>query len=240
MNKFTKWLIGVGVATSVIFILAWILKFWDSPFSGDPANWGVFGDYIGGTLATILAAGSFLGLMYSVIQQGQAMRKEWTLRNDESYNRQAIVCLERAFLKMRPNSNQKTPTRDRQAWIDCARLLLAAEGLGKRIKSKGFKAVFESERAHWQGQFFDLFDPDKDFSVSKDPEYFDNGAYGEAIEPRAVYVIYDFITWPIDRPDALTDIGFDWDLSKLGIFWPDQGAKAYLIKCQKALANTGS
>jgi hypothetical protein len=207
--------------------IPWIWKFYDTPISSDPADWGVFGDYIGGTLATFLAAGSFLGLMASVIHQNQAMRKEWQLRDDESYNRQAIVCLERAYNRIMPHKGN-TPDRDRLAWIDCARFLLSAEDLSSKIESDGFKAMYESERAHWRAQFRDAFDPEGDkFFNSNLAAYFYEGPFGEALEPDSVYVIYKFIKWQEDEPDPFSRFNYDWDLSKIN-GWPDEGPKGYL------------
>ncbi|MDH4872897.1 hypothetical protein [Pseudomonas sp. BN515] len=226
-NKRTWIWIGLGVLVlaTLVTALPWILNFHNHLWSDDPAHWGQFGDYIGGTLATILAALSFGGLMLNVIQQNQAMRKEWQLRDDESYNRQAIVCLERAFEAITDDQYAR-PKTNRQAWIDCARLLLAAQELGTKIKSDGFKAMYGSELAHWRRKFYDLFDPEKIFSASKAPTFY----IGYKLEPNSVYAIYSFINWPEEEPDALSQIKTtDWDISKIPFFFPNQGAKAFLL-----------
>ncbi|MCY1303632.1 hypothetical protein D9M70_533480 [compost metagenome] len=207
----------------------WVWKFYQpislNSLSDDPANWGVFGDYIGGTLATILAALSFGGLMYSVIQQGQAMRKEWTLRDDESYTKQAVICLSRAYETIAYEKFFR-PKMVRQDWIDCARLLLAAKELGNKVKSEGFKAMYNSERAHWRKKFYDLFNPDESFPQSNDPKFFEDGKY----DPNSVYEIYSFIKWQEEEPDALSQFDHsDWDISRIAFFFPDQGAKAFLL-----------
>lgn len=235
MKKVVNWLIWVGVIASIIFIMAWILSFWDSSFSGDPADWGVFGDYIGGTLATILAAGSFFGLLYSVIQQRHAMEHEWVLRNDESYAKQAVVCLERAFNRVKPNPNQSTPSRDRLLWLECARLIVSAEELSKKIKSDGYSAMYESEREHWRGQFRDLFNPDEKFERSMQPSFFKEGEHGDALEHNSVYVIYEFMTWQDDRPDPMGLVNYVWDLKRISQTY--FGAREYLREFQEKPKN---
>ncbi|BAN47678.1 hypothetical protein [Metapseudomonas resinovorans] len=227
--------LGVLVLATLVTALPWIGNFHNHLWSDDPAHWGQFGDYIGGTLATILAALSFGGLMLNVIQQNQAMRKEWQLRDDESYVKQAVVCLERAFSKVRPNPNRSFPLRSRLLWLECARLILTAESMANNIKTAGFKAMYESEREHWRGQFRNLFDPENEmFLVSNLPTYFEKGKYGdEALEHNSVYVIYEFMTWQDEQPDPIKTIDYKWNLKR--ILHGYRGAREYLHKFDKSL-----
>ncbi|WP_137822829.1 hypothetical protein [Pseudomonas sp. D(2018)] len=233
MNRILTWLLGgitALIVTTAIAIYPWWKTFHDSPLSGDPADWGVFGDYIGGTLATVLAALSFLGLMISVIQQNQAMRKEWQLRDDENYAKQAVVCLERAFAKVNPPKENRIPIRNRLLWLECARTLLSADELADRIKSDGFKAFYASEREHWRGKFRDLFEPDGLFEDSQSPKYY-RGLGEEQLDSDSVYVIYKFMTWQDDQPDILDMVEENWDLDKVSTRYV--GARAYLNEFKK-------
>lgn len=75
--KIKAWLVGIGLAAGgscglYIYNFAW------SPgkgFSDDPAVWGQFGDYLGGTLSWLVAAAAFYWLTQSVRIQHQEMRE---------------------------------------------------------------------------------------------------------------------------------------------------------------------
>ncbi|MDT4821416.1 hypothetical protein FQZ97_545950 [compost metagenome] len=227
-NKKTWIWVGLGVLGLATLATAtpWIANFHNHLWSDDPAHWGQFGDYIGGTLATILAALSFGGLMLNVIQQNQAMRKEWQLRDDESYNRQAINCLERAFNNVYREKNERFPVRDRQAWIDCARLLLSANELSSRIESDGFKAMYASEREYWRVRFRNLFAYSDNLTNFRPVSYFEKDEHNEALEHNSVYVIYKFMTWKAGQPDRLAAINYKWKLVEISAQYV--GAKEYL------------
>ncbi|MCY1223156.1 hypothetical protein D9M72_352680 [compost metagenome] len=233
MDRKNIWL-SIGVIVGALVVLGvtigpWLWKFYQpislNSLSDDPARWGLFGDYIGGTLATILAALSFGGLMYSVIQQGQAMRKEWALRNDESYTRQAVVCLERAYSKLNPHKDRH-PIRDRLAWLESARLIKSAEELSEKIETDGYRAIYENEREHWRGIFMDTLEPSGLFVVSDRADYFEESHGVEGIDVKSVYTLYRFATWQPDQPDILDKISYDFDLSKIAKKYT--GARQYL------------
>lgn len=210
MDSKRVWITGLAILSVATGITAtpWILTFRGNAWSENPANWGVFGDYIGGTLATILAAFSFLGLMYNVWLQGQAMQSDRELRDDEIYNKQAITCLERAFNRVY-REGSSIPIRDRTAWLDCARFLLSADKLYGKIKSDGFKVMYESEREYWRWKFADLFEPVEDFEISQQSSYFDGPIPDEKIDHSSIYVIYSFSTWQKDQSDILEEVMSD-------------------------------
>lgn len=67
-------LIVVGVLLLIAIVLgAYILNFWGAP-SADPGDWGVFGDYVGGTLNAVLAFFSFGALLLTLYLQGIELR----------------------------------------------------------------------------------------------------------------------------------------------------------------------
>lgn len=64
----TAIIIGGLVAGLAVVLLPWALTFWGAT-SGDPANWGQFGDYLGGTLATLISVLALISLLYTFGQQ---------------------------------------------------------------------------------------------------------------------------------------------------------------------------
>lgn len=54
VHKIAKFLLLAVVLSTVIIVAIYVLQFHSQRFSGDPANWGVLGDYLGGTLGPIL------------------------------------------------------------------------------------------------------------------------------------------------------------------------------------------
>ncbi len=55
------WILGIIFFVSVG---AYILKFYNSPISGNPGDWGVLGDYLGGILNPVVAALNIAAFIY--------------------------------------------------------------------------------------------------------------------------------------------------------------------------------
>ena len=53
---------------------SFILDNFLAKLSNDPATWGTFGDYLGGTLNPIISFLAFIGLLYTIHQQAQEMQ----------------------------------------------------------------------------------------------------------------------------------------------------------------------
>lgn len=62
-----------------IVIGSYLSNFWSRSISDSPADWGVFGDYLGGTLNSAFSFFSFLALLYTIFLQ----QKELALTRDE-------------------------------------------------------------------------------------------------------------------------------------------------------------
>lgn len=65
-------LLGLALALAVcvaVVLAPWVLVLGGAPLSGDPAAWAQFGDYVGGTLATLISALALLALLLTVRQQ---------------------------------------------------------------------------------------------------------------------------------------------------------------------------
>lgn len=62
-------IVGLILGIAVLIVLG--LFFWQvrGGFSGDPADWGAFGSYVGGTLATVVAMISAIAVIYTISLQ---------------------------------------------------------------------------------------------------------------------------------------------------------------------------
>ncbi len=71
-----------SIISLFITIGAYFLKFYNSSFSNDPANWGQFGDYIGGILNPIISLLNLIILTYLSIKLVKLDddRNKWTLQ----------------------------------------------------------------------------------------------------------------------------------------------------------------
>ncbi len=54
---------------ALIIVLPWVLTFWNVGISNFPSDWGVFGDYLGGTLATFTSMLALVALIYTYNSQ---------------------------------------------------------------------------------------------------------------------------------------------------------------------------
>ena len=58
-SAITNWMrshfLPILIVAAVLPILIYVLKFHDYKLSNDPADWGVFGDYIGGVYSVLIA-----------------------------------------------------------------------------------------------------------------------------------------------------------------------------------------
>jgi len=62
---------------SVLVVAAYILKFSNAQLqlSGSPADWGVFGDYLGGTLGTFFGFAAFIGVLVTIAIQREQLNQ---------------------------------------------------------------------------------------------------------------------------------------------------------------------
>ncbi|PLA40034.1 hypothetical protein CYK00_07505 [Neisseria sicca] len=101
-----RWLLAILGILGVIAILTiptfyYYLKFHNSfmlrnflaKLSDDPAIWGTFGDYLGGTLNPIISFLAFIGLLYTIRQQAQEMKatRDELERTAEQQSRQSEI-----------------------------------------------------------------------------------------------------------------------------------------------------
>lgn len=90
-NKGVSWLLFISLLFIFVPISFYVIKFWNHTFSNDPAVWGTFGDYVGGTINTILSLSSLVILAIltnSVNKQSNEENKKinFLLRRLDSYD----------------------------------------------------------------------------------------------------------------------------------------------------------
>lgn len=86
----------VILATCIVTVLApWILRFHATDFSASPSDWGVFGDYLGGALSTIISALGLIGIIATIKSQSDTLStqlssivQEKEIRDDAVYSKQ--------------------------------------------------------------------------------------------------------------------------------------------------------
>ncbi|WP_440062960.1 hypothetical protein ACTACQ_11245 [Pseudomonas syringae] len=231
-------------ATIAIVSVPWVITFYDAPFSSKPEDWGVFGDYFGGVLSTIVSIFGFLALLVTIQIQRNVMsmqvdvlEAQWKgieqdkqTRDDEIYNRQAIQCLEEILTKL-ANPNTSEIVRDRVAWLESARLILSAKELSSRISSESMRTVYSVSENLIRTKLMTILDPKNNPQTSQ-PHFFD-GPYSEQeikgsnrLEKRSVYTVYKFASWPSEEHDLIDDIQTDYSIDPINLKY--FGATQYL------------
>ena len=91
----------IAILTIPAILIFYYLKFHNSfmlqnflaKLSDDPATWGTFGDYLGGTLNPIISFLAFIGLLYTIRQQAQEMKatRDELERTAEQQSRQSEI-----------------------------------------------------------------------------------------------------------------------------------------------------
>lgn len=212
--------IVVLIVCTVVVIAPWLWRFSASSFSTDPNNWGVFGDYFGGVLSTVISALGFIGIIATIKTQsdtistqlsGIAQEKE--IRDDEVYSKQSLECLNEALEKLKSPIDGKL-YRSRLAWLESARLIITAQNLAERIKSDSMQHTYKAAEKVIRSRFSTLLNPDKSPETMQ-PSYFyhmewDRWITGQRQEPiheTSAYVIYKFASWQSDRLDELDAVG---------------------------------
>ncbi|MEE5131406.1 hypothetical protein V2J82_13230 [Pseudomonas alliivorans] len=227
-----------------IVCLPWVITFYDAPFSSEPGDWGVFGDYFGGVLSTIVSIFGFVALLVTIQIQRNVMsmqvdvlEAQWKgieqdkqTRDDEVYNRQAIQCLEEALTKLiTPRDGEIS--RDKVAWLESARLILSAKELSSRITSESMRTVYSASEKLIRSKFMTILDPNTNPNTLL-PQFFD-GPYTEqeakgssSLEKRSVFTIYKFASWPREERDLIDDVETDYSIDPINLKY--RGAVHYL------------
>jgi hypothetical protein len=103
-NWIAKHKLVFGIITLAIVLAVpssfYLWKFSDYDYSDDPGSWGVFGDYIGGTLNPIISLASFLVLSYLTYQVSKQSSTESKEQKLQERRIQAYDELLNAYRKM--------------------------------------------------------------------------------------------------------------------------------------------
>lgn len=195
--------------TCVIAITPWLIKFGGLPLSSAPADWGVFGDYVGGTLSGPLAVAGLIALLITIEQQRSFAQSEQNKANDLKYFETARQCLKRAYEAIRPTEAERPP-KSRLVWLTTARWLLSASTISEKISntSPALKDAYELEAEHYRMLFAEFLKPLQMNSVFSELEFFavNHTMSGSELEERSVRVILEFMEWPAEKRDAIDRI----------------------------------
>jgi uncharacterized membrane protein len=239
MDKRTIRVIATAVFISIcVVIIPWLIAFHSNPFSTAPADWGIFGDYLGGVLATIISILGFVAVIITIRVQNEGIKAQLAgleldqeTRDDAIYKTQALECLEQAFLRLNDATTGR-PIKDRTAWLETARLILTARELAGRITSESMLTAFNASARLVRSKFMSLLDQ-KNCPETIQPNYFTGPSdavhyrkVNNQLEKRSVYVIYKFASWPRHEHDPIDDVDTDYsaDPINMGYF----GATEYL------------
>lgn len=220
--------IVVLIGCTVVVIAPWLWRFSASSFSTDPSNWGVFGDYFGGVLSTVISALGFIGIIVTIKTQadtistqlsGIAQEKE--IRDDEVYSKQSLECLNEALAKLQSPEDGRL-YRNRIAWLESARLILTAQNLSERIKSDSMQETYRAAEKVIRSRFSTLLNPDNNpqtmqptFFYEMDWDRWAKDQRQQPIEKTSAYVIYKFASWQSDEPDELDSVTDNIDFNNI-------------------------
>ncbi|MDC7813723.1 hypothetical protein [Pseudomonas sp. BLCC-B112] len=208
------------IACTTAVAAPWLWQFSASGLSTSPGDWGVFGDYFGGVLSTLISALGFIGIIATIKTQsdtistqlsGIAQEKE--IRDDEVYSKQSLECLNEALEKLKSPIDGKL-YRSRLAWLESARLIIIAQNLAERVKSDSMQHTYKAAEKVIRSRFSTLLNPDKSPETMQ-PSYFYHMEWDswitdqrqEPIHETSAYVIYKFASWQSDRLDELDAVG---------------------------------
>jgi len=207
--KVQKTLAFATAIACVVAIAPWIITFGGRSLSPSPADWGVFGDYVGGVLSGPLALAGFMALLITIQQQRAFAQAEQNKTNDIKYFESSQLCLKRAYETINP-AGAKTPPKSRIAWLTTARWLLAANSLAAKISetSPSLKEAFELEAEHYRMQFIEFLKAKQMDSVFTQKDFFvgDHIRSGSELEERSVRVVLEFMEWPDEKNDAIDKV----------------------------------
>lgn len=78
---------AISIVLFVISLASYFINFRNHPISDSPGDWGVFGDYVGGTVSAIFGFASFVALLYTIliqIKNNKAVVDNFSLERFES------------------------------------------------------------------------------------------------------------------------------------------------------------
>lgn len=225
-NKLKLMFLSALVFSLSCTFIPWLITFRDAQWSTSPADWGVFGDYVGGVLSVLLSAFGLAALIYTLkIQsdaieiQNEAIKAQLSgiqsgkeSRDDEVYNKQSIECLNEAYNKLINTENGRL-LRDRINWLESARLLITAQNLSSWIASKSVNETYRAAEKVIKSRFSNLLNPENspetklsNYFTEVDWERSMEGSSDWDLDRASVFVIYRFASWQDSEPDEIDEI----------------------------------
>lgn len=219
VKNWTSIAIIVLIVCATAVVAPWIWKFSAFTLSTNPSDWGVFGDYFGGVLSTVISVLGFIGIIATIKTQSDTISaqlsgivQEKEIRDDEVYSKQAIECLNEALNKLKSPIEDKL-YRNRLAWLESARLIITAQNLAGQIKSNSMKYTYRAAEKLIRFRFSSLLNPDNSPETMQ-PSYFYHmewdrwisGKRQESIHETSAYVIYKFASWQKEAADELDTV----------------------------------
>ena len=204
--KLARNLAFAAIAAFAVPLVLWLWVFWTPSLSDNHARWSEFGNFLGGVLSPVLAFTSFLVLLATIHEQRKVAQTQKQQADDLNYFKHASASLQRAYETLTRGGTESVPVADRLAWLSCARLLLSAADVAKRIsdKSEGLRALYEGECEHWMRKFYELFHPEGQLPIGVQAAYFGHADPGKInLEERSIRMVFEFFDWPEERPDSL-------------------------------------
>lgn len=229
MDKKLIAIILAAVSLSFTIVIApWIYTFYKPAFSADPAVWGVFGDYFGGVLSTIVSIFGFIAVIITIKKQGDSIKAQLAsveldkeTRDDEIYYRQALQCLNEALTTLNDPEDGRLH-RNRIAWLQSARLILTAKELANRITSVSMCTTYIASEKLIQSRFQSRLDPITN-PETQQPSYFSgpnwdnyvNNRPSHRLEIHSVYIVYKFASWGRNEVDLIDSIVGNVDINDI-------------------------
>jgi len=147
----------------------------------------------------------FLGICVAISKLVSDQR--W--RESEVYLEQSMDLFDKSFKALVVDESTGYPLSSRTNWLTSARLLLAAQELGKKISQSSHINTYNEYLEFWRFEFRNLLC----FSVDggPEPEYFYEEGFLHAwndrvrapIAERTIAIFYRFMEWPNDKEDYL-------------------------------------
>ncbi len=90
------WIYAI-VALSGVLVGAFLVRFatWPIKLSQNTTDWGVFGDYVGGTIGTVFAFAAFMGVLATIVLQWRQTSHSEEQARREDVQRLIVHCSER-------------------------------------------------------------------------------------------------------------------------------------------------